>query len=164
MDKSCNIILIALSVMLLRKDSYNAIEVSSTIHIFLSMINWSYCRSRKRLTISITTRRISLRLEHSLICTLNHRRRPSYGPQPCTRPVFYRLFFCVVWGLWIAAIFVMERNDNDSLSLRFRVISSFWSRCWRVLRQLCIDMGLMTHIHVYLRYSIPQVSNAINFL
>ena len=34
----------------------------------------------------------------------------------------------------------MERYDNDSLSLQFRVISSLWSRCWRVLRQLCIDM------------------------
>ena len=37
----------------------------------------------------------------------------------------------------------MERYDNDSLSLRFRVISSFWSRCWRVLRQLCMNMGLL---------------------
>ena len=33
----------------------------------------------------------------------------------------------------------MERYDL--LSLQFGVISAFWSRCWRVLIQLFIDMG-----------------------
>ena len=39
---------------------------------------------------------------------------------------------------------IMKCYDNDSLLLQFGVISFFRNHCWRVLRQLCIDMGLIT--------------------
>ena len=53
MDKACHIVPTALlaRVQCFRKGLYKAVEEPSTGTIVLSMINGSYCRRRRRLTI-----------------------------------------------------------------------------------------------------------------
>ena len=59
--------------------------------------------------------------------------------------------FCVMWGLWIVAI---PRNGMLRQWFHCRYDSGWFLPseivCWWLLRQLCIDMGLITYIHVYL--------------
>ena len=64
-------------VQCLRKDLYKAVEGPSTTLIVLSMITGSYFRHWMRFTFLIRTRQNSLLMWYSVVCRLDHHRRPE---------------------------------------------------------------------------------------
>ena len=79
LDKARHIVPTALLVRVqrLRNDLYKAVKGPSTRPIVLSMISGSYCRRRRRFTISSPTRWNSVCLWPFLVCRQDHRRRPG---------------------------------------------------------------------------------------
>ena len=77
LDKARHIVPTALLVRVqcFRKGLHKAVDGPITRPIFLSVITGSYCRRRRRFTISNKTRWNALCIWSSLVCKLDYRRR-----------------------------------------------------------------------------------------
>ena len=66
-------------------------------------------------------------------------------------------------GCGLLRYLIKERYDSDSLLLWFGVISAFWSRSWRALIQLFIDMGLITRVFNMKRRTYSYLLPVVDF-